>query len=156
TTSHSGQISYRGISSVTLDGGKFTNVYTVQSTAAGTPVLINTGSGSSNTVLVAVSTDLNSDVHIDGTASANTTLRVDNQAQQQANTYRSGPDGICIGDPVTVGYTNVQAVTLNGAASGIYNATSIPAGTAFRINPGPGPNTFNPAALALLAPGFNL
>src|SRR5262249_31901650 len=42
---------------------------------------------------------------------------------------------------------------LNGAASATYDLQQAPAGTAVTINPGPGPNTFSPAALTQ-ASGF--
>src|SRR5262249_43226136 len=147
---------YSGINSLTLNGSRFDSVYNVQSTRAGTPLTINTGGGlrelaAKNTVNV-TRTDSNGvktlqdDVHVNGptgvTNGSNTSLFVfDNDTPTEQYTIAKGR--ITIKDPVTINYSNVQSVTLDGAASGDYHIEGAPQGTAVTINLGAGANTFH-------------
>jgi hypothetical protein len=154
-TSHSPAIHYSGIGGVTLDGAgdpapRTARNFDVQSTAAGIPVRINTGFGSVNQVRIPIRDQdgkklLQADVTIDGTFSLLTQVFVydNNTPLASQNTYSIGPTGTTIDDPVTIGYTHVQTVELDGAASGSYDVQGLPAGMTYTINPGPGPNTFN-------------
>ncbi len=156
-------VTYSNVTGVVINGGASDDVFTVQSTHANIPVSIY-ASGGSNTVTVD-HTDaqgnktLGDDVHVfgDTSSSANhTTLYIDDHANPSTPYVITAAGQTIIGDPITISYSGVQAVTLAGAISGSYDIEGVPAGTTFTLNPGSGTNTFNPAALAQPPAGLTL
>jgi hypothetical protein len=145
-SSYSAEISYTGVNNVTLNGddGFNVNEYQVNSVAVGSPLEIDTGDGF-NAVTV---------YHTD--ASGNKTQKADVQVNNghgvtvlvvvdksnPSTPVQIGNSVMLIGDPVTIGYNNVQSVTLYGPISGAYDFEGTPAGTPVILHLGAGPNTF--------------
>jgi hypothetical protein len=114
----SSSISYFNMSSVTINGSSTANItYDIYSTAAGTPVTINAGSGANVVDLTPFSGNQN---NLAGAVTVNggsaTTINVDDQLNTVASTYtvtsttvsRSGFGGLT--------YAGPAALTLNGGA----------------------------------------
>jgi hypothetical protein len=143
-SSFSSAISYSGVSNVTLYGDDLNDVYQVKSVAAGSPLVINTGAGP-NTVNI-THTDSNgnktqrANVQVNGGPGVTDVVVFDRA--NPSDSYQLTNMGIPIGDPVTVGYSNVRSVTLYGAVSGAYDFEGSPPGTTVFIHLGTGPNTF--------------
>jgi hypothetical protein len=139
------------LGSLSIDGGNGVNVFNILSIAVNTPVTVNTGVGV-NTINV-THTDINgvktqeSDVQVNG-GGTQTSVAIFDQANPQTPVI-VGPSGITIGDPVTIGFSNIQSVSLYGAISGDYSIESTPQGTPIIIYLGAGPNSFHVASEAL-------
>jgi hypothetical protein len=150
-------VNYSNIASLVINGGTGSNTFTVESTAANEPITINTGSGP-NTVDVTPDTknltNLKGNLTVTAPIVGQTIVHVydpnnpGKPGKVVKDSYTISAGGLSIGDPVLVNLSNVAALILDGAASANYNIQGAPAGTAVTINPGPGPNTFTPAALA--------
>jgi hypothetical protein len=139
-------LTYTNIQSLILDGSSFgTDVYTVEGTAAGTQVTLGMGTGD-NQVNVTPSVQnvqtLGGNLSVVGGA-GHTTVTLNDQHVVKTNSYTIKPDGTTVGDPITVGYSHITALVINGAAGGgNYDIEGLPLGVSVTINPGAGPNTF--------------
>jgi hypothetical protein len=157
-TNTSASVIVAGAGSVTLNGlrGNLLNhddslkdIYNVESTVAGMPVTLNTGT-SNDTVNVTPSSqklsDLGSDLTIRGTSTAKPTVNIDNSNMPRSlngqDTYVITSTWTSFNDPVTVNYSNVRAVNLFGAG-GTYDVQSTDASAPVTINTGLGLNTVN-------------
>ncbi len=155
----SSTINYAGVGRLTIAGGLIgAHVYSVDSTAAGTPVTINTGSGDATVEVTPTGKDLKglgSNLVVQAAPnSRGTTVTIDNSdgaspsgptLPPPGDRYVIGPSSTTFGDPITVSYANVSAVTLLGGSSGHYAVEGIPPGATYTLDPGVGPNTFDVA-----------
>ncbi len=150
-------IAYSYLGGLTVLGGRLGAYdYDLESTAAGIPVTLSTGAGT-NTVSVTPTKkrlgDLGSDVTINAPVSSKgTTVSIDNTngaspprglTTLPPDQYVIGPTSTTFGDPITVNYTNVHAVTLHGGTTGSYIVQGVPAGGSYTLYPGAGPNHFS-------------
>jgi hypothetical protein len=144
-------VTYNNVAGVVINAGDSDNDFIVQSTAGGTPVTINGGSGVNTVNVTPDDQDLNSlqaDITVHGGTSGRTTVTLNDQQHAGHTTYQITAQGVTDLDPVTINLTNVTAVMLNGATNATYDLEAAPTGAAVTLNPGPGPSTFSPAALA--------
>jgi hypothetical protein len=139
-------ISYGGVSSVTVNGSSTVNItYNINSTAAGTPVTVNAGSGANVVNLTPVSENLN---NLAGAVTVNggsaITVNVDDQLNAAVSTYtvtastvsRSGFGGLT--------YAGLGPLTLNGGSkTDTYNLQSTLAVTPVTVNGGASNDVFN-------------
>jgi hypothetical protein len=139
-------ISYSGVSSVTINGSSTVAItYNINTTAAGTPVAINGGSGANVFNLTPTSENLN---NLAGAVTINagsaSTVNVDDQLNAAAATYtvtatkvsRSGFGGLT--------YAGLGALVLNGGSlADTYNIQSTAAGSIVTVHGGIGNDKFN-------------
>jgi hypothetical protein len=144
----SATIHYTGLSVLTLNGDASDDFYEVESTAAGTPVILNTGTGK-NTVDVAPTsqdlTQIQGDLTIYG--HGQTTAVLDDQndiipiVAFFPNIYTVTNSTVDSFFSATVHYTGLSGLTLNGDSDDdFYDVESTAAGTPVTLNTGTGNN----------------
>jgi predicted outer membrane repeat protein len=143
----SATIHYSGLSALTLNGDSAEDIYDVESTAAGTPVTINTGAGTSAVNVTQTAQNLGnlgSFLTVHGGVGT-TLLYVDDQtdtATPSAYTITGSSIAGLFSAPIV--YTGLQGVTLNGSGGpSAYYVVSTSAATPVTVNGGAGDDTFN-------------
>ena len=164
---------YPDTSSVTIKGGAGSNVYDVEDTGAAatnlqtgdgtdtvnvlgttSPLTINTGAGHDTVNVTHTDSSgkktLQANVQVNGGGDTSLVIFDNNNPKSPVTV---GPSGVTIGDPVTIGYSNVQVVTLYGPVSGAYDFEGTPPGTLLTVYLGAGPNdiTIAPGASGSLS-----
>jgi hypothetical protein len=142
-------VTYSGLAGLTIDGGPGSPFnYQVQSTASSTPVTLATGAGLS---VISVTPDTQDLTSIQGALTVKggqgaTLITLHDEKKSVPDQYTITSATTTIKDPAVINYSNIQALTLDGAASGTYDIESIPQGTIVTINAGAGANTLRIAS----------
>jgi hypothetical protein len=143
------QISYSGVSSVTVNGSSTANItYDIDSTASGTPLTINAGNGANSFVMTPDSDFLD---NIQGAVTLNAgtgsnTLTVDDQSDPfDFDTYTIGAGSVQRNNEALISYSGVSSVTVNGSntAAITYDINGTASGTPLTINAGSGANVLD-------------
>ncbi len=144
-------ISYSGLSSLTINGDLYADYYDVNSTAAGTPVIINNGPGF-NTVNVSPSdrdlTNIQGGLTIHGGGSTAAIFDDQNDITPilfgLPNLYSVTSSNVENLFSAVISYSGLSELTLNGDRSDdTYEVEGTAAGTPLTINSGIGNNTVN-------------
>jgi hypothetical protein len=136
---------YANIGTLTVNGGQVNNTFTVDGTPKGTNLIVNTQKGT-NAVDVTPSSQnmkqfIGGDVTVNSTGTA-TTVTLNNKADPVPEHYEMGLYKVFLPDPLTINFSNVAKLVLNGGVPDTYTVTGVAAGTTVVINPAAGPNTF--------------
>jgi acrosin len=151
------------INTLTVNGGRGANTYTVNAPIAYQDTTLNTGSGNGSTVNVQATThplavnlqNTLSSVNIGSTANsldpiqaavslsglAAALVRIMDQGTSVAQTYTVGASSLTRTGAAAINYTSVFSLTLNGGSGG--NTINVQANPALTVNAGAGNNTVN-------------
>jgi hypothetical protein len=140
-------VTYTGMQDVVINGGSGGDTYNVNSTAAGTPVIVNAGAGNNmfhvgSGSLAALAGALT----VNG--SGGDTALVNDTSNGAATTYTVTSATLAAGGGFAgLTYSGLAALTLNGgSAADTYNIQSTGAATPVTANGGAGNDTFNVAS----------
>jgi hypothetical protein len=134
------------LSSLTIDGGSGGNTFNVLSTAAGTTVTINAGTGS-DTIIVGNPTLADAGpVTVNGRPGGSTTLIVDDHGTSTSETYTVTATSVSrtSAGGGTISYSNVHNLIVKvGTATEVVNVLGTPANTSVTLNAGGANDLFN-------------
>jgi hypothetical protein len=144
-------IQYVNVKSVLLNGGTASDVYNIESTASGTALTVQGGSGKDTFNISPAAKNLD---HIQGNVSVEdkvgaSVLNISDSSNSKAVTYSVTSTTVTRTGAATITYSSVSNLSLNGGTgSDIYNIESTPSSTAVSVKGASGKDTFNvdPAA----------
>jgi hypothetical protein len=144
-------INYANLSSLTIDGGTGKNIYNVQSTAAGTSVILNDGSGSEDKVNVGSGGGASTLNGIQGALTVNsqtslTTLNINDQGTP-GQTYTLTASTLSRSGAALITYDPVVSLVINAGGNDTLTVVSTAFGTPVNFKGGGGTNT-------LIGPNF--
>jgi hypothetical protein len=143
-------INYANLSTLTIDGGSGGfNTYNVQSTAPGTSVILNAGSGSNDTATVGSGGSTSTLHAIQGALTVNgqtslTALQINDMGGTTGHTYTVTANTLSRSGAALITYDPVTSLTISaGSGNDTFAVVSTASGTPVTVNGGGGTNTLD-------------